>query len=76
MNPPDLFCRSYKDARRRFREAAITAGETLEQDRVATSEDHANFTIDVPTLGSANPGWAILVSSGIHGVEGFFGSAI
>ena len=76
MNPLDLFSRSYEDARRRFRDAAIAAGATLEQDRVGTSGDRTDFTIDVATLGSADPGWAVLVSSGVHGVEGFFGSAI
>ena len=35
-----------------------------------------NSTIDVAVLGSARPERVLIVSSGLHGVEGFFGSAV
>ena len=76
MNPLDLFSRSYEEARRRFREAATAAGATLEQNRVETDGEGAPLAIDVATLGGTDASWAVLVSSGVHGVEGFVGSAI
>ena len=76
MNPLDLFSSSYEVARRRFRDAARAAGTTVEQHRVDTGEAGIDFTIDVATVGAREPSWAVVVSSGVHGVEGFFGSAI
>ena len=76
MNPLDLFSSSYEVARRRFRDAARAAGTTVEQHRVDTGEAGVDFTIDVATVGAREPSWAVVVSSGVHGVEGFFGSAI
>ena len=76
MNPLDLFSPSYEVARRRFRDAARAAGTTVEQHRVDTGEAGVDFTIDVATVGAREPSWAVVVSSGVHGVEGFFGSAI
>ena len=76
MNPLDLFSPSYEVARWRFRDAARAAGATVEQHRVGTGEAGLDLTIDVARVGAREPGWAIVVSSGVHGVEGFFGSAI
>ena len=76
MNPLESFSPSYAEARRRFREAATAARATIEQVAVTTREDGRDLAIDVATLGAARPAWALLVSSGVHGVEGFFGSAI
>ena len=76
MNPLDLFSPSYEVARRRFRDAATEAGATVEQLNVGTGEAGADHTIDVATVGSREPTWAVVVSSGVHGVEGVFGSAI
>ncbi|MEE8130449.1 MAG: M14 family metallopeptidase [Vicinamibacterales bacterium] len=76
MNPLDLFSPSYEVARRRFRDAARAAGATVEQHRVDTGEAGVDLTIDVATVGSRKPSRTVVVSSGVHGVEGFFGSAI
>ena len=76
MNPLDLFSPSYEVARRRFRDAARAVGATVEQHRVDTGGAGVDFTIDVATVGGREPSWAAVVSSGVHGVEGFFGSAI
>ena len=76
MNPLDLFSPSYEVARRRFRDAASAASATVEQHRVETGEAGADLTIDVATVGAREPEWVVVVSSGVHGVEGFFGSAI
>ena len=76
MNPLDLFSPSYEVARHRFRDAATEAGATMEQHQVDVGEPGAGLTIDIATVGSRTPSWAVVVSSGVHGVEGFFGSAI
>ena len=76
MNPLDLFSPSYEVARRRFREAARAAGAALEQHQVDIGEADCDLTIDVATVGGRAPSWAVVVSSGVHGVEGFVGSAI
>ena len=76
MNPLDLFSPSYEVARRRFREAARAAGAALEQHQVDIGEADGDLTIDVATVGGRAPSWAVVVSSGVHGVEGFVGSAI
>ena len=76
MYPLDLFSPSFEVARRRFRDAARAAGTTVEQHRVDTGEAGVDFTIDVATVGAREPSWAVVVSSGVHGIEGFFGSAI
>lgn len=34
------------------------------------------LAVDVATVGAARPARAVVVSSGLHGVEGFFGSAV
>ena len=68
------FSRRYAEARRRFADAAVTAGADLASYRVgAESEDE--LAIDVAVVG-ADSAPAVVVSSGVHGVEGFLGSAV
>ncbi len=76
MRPTALFAPSYDVARQRFRDAAASAGARVECYPVETGTSDANLTIDVATLGHAAPSWSVVVTSGVHGVEGFFGSAI
>ncbi len=42
----------------------------------AGSQDHGSLAIDVAVVGAKAPSWSVVVSSGLHGVEGFFGSAV
>jgi hypothetical protein len=69
-----LYSRTYSEARQRFNQAARAAGAS----QYAYAIDGATatpLTIDVAILGAdADP--ALVVSSGVHGVEGFFGSAV
>lgn len=68
------FSTSYHEARRRFRDAAESAGATL-RDYHVPHDVEGDLTIDVATVGGdAEP--TIVTSSGVHGVEGFMGSAI
>src|SRR5262249_48836143 len=67
----------YFTARRRFREIAAQAGGHLENISLDAKGPHEQeLGIDIAWFGTANPRRAILHSSGLHGVEGFAGSAI
>jgi hypothetical protein len=70
------FSPDYATARHRFREVAADLGWRLEAHPVgATGPAGEDLTIDVALAGDSSDK-ALVVSSGIHGVEGFFGSAV
>lgn len=71
-----MYHRTYHEARSAFRAAATKIGAQLEQHKVLRGEDGDELTIDVAIFGSPNPKWTVITSSGLHGVEGFFGSAV
>jgi hypothetical protein len=67
----------YATARRRFRAAASKIGWELEAHPIKTTNPlDQELTIDVATSPGINSGRAVVVSSGLHGVEGFVGSAV
>jgi Protein of unknown function (DUF2817) len=71
-----FFSPDYFMARRRFREMAASAGgrmETIPLD--AKGPNGEDLGIDIAWFGAANPRRVLLHSSGLHGVEGFAGSA-
>jgi len=68
------FSASYAEARRRFLEAANAAGARV-QSYPLPAQSTGTLAIDVAILG-ADDAPALVVSSGLHGVEGFFGSAV
>ena len=73
----DPFSGSYEAARVRFREAARAAAAPLERYPLAgQGPGGAELAVDVALVGARNPRRAVVVSSGLHGVEGFFGSAV
>ncbi|MDY6937641.1 MAG: M14 family metallopeptidase [Cyanobacteriota bacterium] len=77
LESTDLFPPDYFSARRRFRQLASTLGCRLEACEIdATGPDGETLTVDVAYLGPDRPHTAIVLSSGLHGVEGFFGSAV
>ncbi len=77
MAPKDYFSENYSAARSRFREAAAAAGARLHSLRLdATGPGSTELTIDIAHLGAENPEQVLLHSCGLHGVEGFAGSAI
>lgn len=67
------FSKTYPEARGRFLDAAAKLGADVRSHRI-DAECPDELAIDVATLGEADAP-AVVVSSGIHGVEGFFGSA-
>lgn len=71
------FSPDYLTARARFRSGALALGCALEDHPLGVDgPDGAPLTVDVAWLGSRRPARAVVVSSGLHGVEGFFGSAV
>ncbi|MFZ4518343.1 MAG: DUF2817 domain-containing protein [Microthrixaceae bacterium] len=68
---------TYGECRARFRRAAADAGrDVVAHPLAATGPQGERLTIDVVTLGAAAPARALVVQSGVHGVEGFIGSAV
>ncbi len=77
MNKPTPFSSDYSTARSRFRQAAIRLGWAMEDHSIGqTGPNGEDLTIDVASSGNDNPEQTLVVSSGVHGVEGFFGSAV
>jgi hypothetical protein len=71
------FSPDYATARDRFRAAASNAGARLHSLPLeATGPDGLDLTIDIAHLGAEQPDTVVLHSCGLHGVEGFAGSAI
>ena len=71
------FAPSYREARRRFRDAAVSVGAGLEHlPLTCRGPDDGTLTIDIAWIGSRRPRHVVIHGSGIHGVEGFAGSAI
>lgn len=73
----DYFSSDYATARGRFLEAADELGaEATEYAFDATGPNGEPLTMDAVRFGPADPSRLVIVSSGLHGVEGFFGSAV
>ncbi|MBI3933817.1 MAG: DUF2817 domain-containing protein, partial [Acidobacteria bacterium] len=71
------FSPDYITARTRFRQAVEKAGGRYYAIPLdAKGPANGDLTIDVGWIGSDHPKWVLLHSSGLHGVEGFAGSAI
>lgn len=80
---PEYFSDSYAQARQKFRDAiqkAIHSGHKIEHQilkhPICTDKDGEPLTTDIAWLGPKDARAVLLVSSGLHGVEGFAGSAI
>ncbi len=67
------FSAGYREARARFRQRGQQAGAALSSCAIQSEEE---LTIDVAIIGPADSDRVVVLSSGIHGVEGFLGSAI
>ena len=73
----DYFSPDYYAARARFRTALLQAGWGLESHPIPSLDhDGEPLTIDVGWIGDADATDVLVISSGLHGVEGFFGSAV
>lgn len=77
MDPNAFFSPDYFTARSRFREAAARLQWELEAYAIADSQQRAEqLTVDVAVSPGDDSDLALVLSSGLHGVEGFFGSAV
>lgn len=72
----NMFSPDYKTARRRFLVSAKKSGGQLSQLPSESTSGGDGLVTDIAWLGSRQPERALVVVSGIHGVEGFAGSAI
>lgn len=71
------FALTYESARDRFSNAAREAGAKLDQLELdLPGPNQERLTINTAWLGAENPARVLLHTSGVHGVEGFVGSAI
>lgn len=71
------FSPDYLASRARFRGAALALGWRTDAWALhAEGPDGDPLTIDVAMIGDERPKRAVVVSSGLHGVEGFLGGAI
>ena len=72
-----FFSSSYVEAREKFCTAAQMASFQLETHAITPlGPQGEQLTIDVAIGGASQPKSAVILSSGLHGVEGFCGSAI
>lgn len=72
-----FYSADYFSARGRFREAAAAADCNVETFPIdALGPDAQPLTIDVARVGRKDADKLVIVSSGLHGIEGFFGSAV
>ena len=74
MSNASRFSKSYSEARARFLAAAKANQAELYSYPLATDDGEELF-MDVAAIGSKDAP-ALVISSGVHGVEGFFGSAV
>lgn len=73
----DFFSHSYFDARERFRDRVHRKGGRLTSLPIdSKGPGGEDLTIDIAEFGAEQPQRVLLHSSGLHGVEGFAGSAI
>ncbi len=71
------FSSSYEVARQRFLEAARDVrAQTASYPINQVGPSGESLSIDVAWVGAREPTQAVVVTSGLHGVEGFFGSAV
>jgi len=71
------FSLDYAAARQRFREVATRLDWQLEAHPIgAAGPSGEELTVDVACSRGGDPERVLVLSSGIHGVEGFFGSAV
>ena len=77
MSALDRLPLTYDECRTRFRRAADGAGHEVESHPItARGPAGQELSVDVVTLGADRPERALVVMSGVHGVEGFIGSAV
>ena len=76
-DPGAVFSASYAQARRRFRDVAARRGLVVESTVLdLPGADGEELAVDVVRDGPADAARLLIVLSGVHGVEGYCGSAV
>lgn len=77
MSKSTAFSPDYAAARLRFRQAATVLGWTMEAHSIGLNGPCGeDLTVDVAWSENDKQDRTLVISSGVHGVEGFFGSAV
>ena len=80
MSYSDYFSKDYHEARNRFINMASNAGFEIQSHQAYNRDflgpNNEDLIVDIATLGSHKPKHTVIISSGMHGIEGFFGSAL
>ncbi len=77
MDALSCFAADYAAARRKFLEAADSAGARVtSHENPAMGPGGEALTCDVASLGPDDAKVTVMINSGTHGAEGFFGSAV
>jgi hypothetical protein len=72
-----FFSANYQEGKQRFLEAAKKAGAQMHSLKIKPAGPNGEeLTIDIAVIGELSASKILLHSSGIHGVEGFAGSAV
>jgi hypothetical protein len=75
--PPDYFSSDYAGARERFLNGARNCGCEIASYPIGQVDpDGSPLTVDVAISTEGDASRCLLLSSGVHGVEGYFGSAV
>ena len=77
VDSQQLFSPDYVSARQRFGELAANLGAVCERYPIeGKGPSGEQLTIDFASFGPADADRLLVISSGLHGVEGYFGSAV
>ena len=77
MTGSDYFSKTYEIARARFIAAACAAGASMDELHLDVMGPAGSpLAIEIAWFGLDNPSRVVIHSSGIHGIEGFAGSAV
>jgi hypothetical protein len=77
VNATAAFSPDYETARQRFRDSVSALGWKLESHPIGAGGPNAEqLTVDAAISPNQGAPQALVVSGGLHGVEGFFGSAV
>lgn len=77
MDASTLFPDTYARARKHFRDAAASLGAELEAHSIhQRGPNGEDLCVDVAILSGPRPERTLIISSGLHGIEGALGSAV
>lgn len=76
MKLADYFSQDYHSAHDKFIRFSKAANAKIESFEVGVDLDNKPLTIDIAYIGQPNPEHLVVITSGIHGIEAYAGSAV